>query len=160
LKLDPSWKSKDLQLVAFVQGTKSGHIFGSSLAEFDNHYQKESPRRWNKMNTSIACLTITSDNYDALVTESNIPVVLDFWAPWCVPCNLMKRGVEKAAETLAGDVAVGLVNIDEQPAIVERFGIRGTPTFVVVRNGEVVQTFSGMATSSGLANRVKASLGL
>lgn len=111
------------------------------------------------MNTmqNHATLEITTENLDA-VLQSGKPVLLDFWATWCVPCNLIKRSVEKAADLLGEDAIVGLVNVDQQPQIVDRFGVQGTPTFVLLQNGVVLQSFSGMATAGGLANRVRQSI--
>ena len=67
----------------------------------------------------------------------------------------MKRTVEKAAEALGGDVKVGLVNIDAEPELVARFGIQGIPAFVVIADGEVVTTFTGMSTSGKIVNHVR-----
>lgn len=103
-------------------------------------------------------IEITGTNFSELVLQSEVPVLLDFWASWCVPCNLMKRSVEKAAGVLGETVRLGLVNVDQQPEIVTRFSVQGTPAFVLVQNGQVVQTFNGMMTASGLANRVKQAL--
>lgn len=100
-------------------------------------------------------LTITDENFESLVETSPIPVLLDFWASWCVPCKLMKRGVEKAAEALGEDARIGLVNVDEQPLLVAKFGVRGTPTFVLVENGEAVLSFSGVSTSGAIVSRVR-----
>ena len=99
--------------------------------------------------------TITRENFEETVLKSPIPILLDFWAPWCVPCTLMKRGVEKAAELLSGDCRVGLVNIDQQVELVERFGVRGTPTFVLVKGGEVLLSFAGVSSAGGIVNRVR-----
>jgi thioredoxin 1 len=98
---------------------------------------------------------ITAENLQSLVMESDLPILLDFWASWCVPCNLIRRSIEKAAEALADEARIGLVNVDQQPEIVAHFGVRGTPTFVLVKRGQVVQTFTGMVTSGGLAQRVR-----
>ncbi len=112
----------------------------------------------NALNPSGICVTIMAENFEEVVLNSPLPILLDFWASWCVPCKLMKSGVEKAAQLLESEATVGLVNVDEQPDIVERFGVRGTPTFVLLRNGEVLATFSGITTAGGLASRVRAAI--
>jgi len=101
---------------------------------------------------------VTTENFEAFVSQSKVPVLLEFWAPWCVPCNLMKRAVESAAKSLGREVRVGLVNVDAEPELVARYGVRGTPTFVLLRDEQVVSRFSGMATASGLVNRIRKSL--
>ena len=70
----------------------------------------------------------------------------------------MKRAVEKAAESLGAEVTVGLVNIDQEPELVERYGVRGTPTFVLTQGDRVVQSFSGMSTGNGLVHLVREAL--
>lgn len=103
-------------------------------------------------------ITITAQTFDEVVMRGQTPVLLEFWATWCVPCNLMKRSVEKAAASLAREAVVGLVNVDQEEPLVERFGVRGTPMFVLVRHGEVVTAFGGMATSAGVVSRVRRAL--
>jgi thioredoxin 1 len=99
-------------------------------------------------------IAITAQNFDQEVTESQSPILLQFWATWCVPCNLMKRAVAKAAEALEGTARVGLVNIDQQPDLVAKFGIKGTPTFILVRGDQILETFAGITTSGSIADRV------
>ncbi len=102
-------------------------------------------------------ITITDATFESQVLQSTVPVLLDFWASWCVPCNLMKRSVEKAAATLEGEALVGLVNVDEMPELVSRFDVQATPTFILVKNGQVLVRFSGMATAGSLVSRVRSS---
>ncbi len=107
--------------------------------------------------TQRPTVEVTGSNIDTLLA-SETPVLLDFWASWCVPCMLMKRTIEKAALALDSRVTVGLVNIDEQPEIVERFSVRGTPTFLVVNHGRPVGAFTGMASSSTIVRQVESAL--
>ena len=71
-----------------------------------------------------------------------------------MPCMLMKRTVAKAAESFGNGVRVGLVNAEDQAELVEKYGVRGTPTFAVVVGGRAVQIFTGVSTASGLVKRV------
>jgi thioredoxin 1 len=101
-------------------------------------------------------IEVTSANFDHLVSQNEKPVLLQFWASWCVPCMLMKRTVAKASESLVETVSVGLVNIDNEPELVAKFGVQGTPSFLVLQQGEVIETFVGMSTSAGIVKRVNA----
>jgi len=104
---------------------------------------------------SMQPTNITDENFDAIVLNGEGPVLLDFWASWCVPCNLMKRSVDKAAEALAGEVVVGKINVDDQPDLVTRFGVQATPTFLLVQNGNTLGSFHGIATSSGIVSKTR-----
>jgi thioredoxin 1 len=109
----------------------------------------------SQVQSHSSTIAITEENFEQEVKNSPVPVLLDFWASWCVPCKLMKRGVEKAAEALGPDVRVGLVNVDEQVMLVAKYGVRGTPTFVLVKGGDVVLSFSGVSTASGIVSKVR-----
>jgi thioredoxin 2 len=73
--------------------------------------------------------------FDALMSSSALPVVVDFWAPWCGPCRMMAPEVEKAARHLAGDAIVVKLNTEAEPALAGRFGIQSIPTLAVFRDG-------------------------
>ena len=86
--------------------------------------------------------TVTAENFEQEVMQSEKTVVLDFWASWCGPCRRFTPIIEKFAEDNP-DVAVGKVNIDEQPALTERFNIMSVPTLVIMKGGEVVKKNAG-----------------
>jgi len=102
----------------------------------------------------VTTVTITLENFSAEVEQSTQPVLLEVWATWCIPCNLMKKAVAKAAEPVAGRAKVGLINVDQQPELVEKLGVRGTPTFFIYVDGKVVETFSGMTSSGTLVSKL------
>ena len=81
-------------------------------------------------------ITLTSDNFDEQVLRSEIPVVVDYWAPWCGPCRMLGPVIEQLADEHAGNLKVGKVNVDEEPALAERAGVRGIPYVVLYRDGK------------------------
>lgn len=87
----------------------------------------------------------TVENFETEVLQSDLPVLVDFWAPWCGPCQMMGPIVEKLAGEYEGKMKIGKLNVDEassQP-LAEKYGIRGIPAFKVFQNGEVVGDFVG-----------------
>jgi thioredoxin 2 len=81
--------------------------------------------------------------FDALVAESSVPVVVDFWAPWCGPCRAMAPELEKVARRLAGEALVVKVNTDAEPDLAARFRIQSIPTIAVFRNGREATRVAG-----------------
>ncbi len=86
----------------------------------------------------MSVINITSQNFEEEVTKSSVPVLIDFWAPWCGPCKMMAPVVEEIAKEVGETAKVGKVNIDEEPNLASSFGVMSIPTFVVVRGGKVV----------------------
>lgn len=86
---------------------------------------------------------VTSENFEAEVLQSHLPVLIDFWATWCGPCRMLSPVVDEVAEELAGKVKVCKVNTDEAPELCAAFGIESIPTLVVMRDGKFVRKSVG-----------------
>ncbi len=100
----------------------------------------------------------TEENFDAEVLKSDIPVLVDFYADWCGPCKMMMPVVEKLAETYDGKVKVGKVNSDENNQLAAKYGIMSIPSFLIIKNGEVVDSAMGAMPIDALAKKLDAVL--
>ncbi len=87
----------------------------------------------------MAELKITRENFENEVMKSNIPVLIDFWAPWCRPCRMMGPIIEQLADEYEGKAKVGKVNVDEESELSQAFGVMSIPTIVLVKDGKVVK---------------------
>ncbi|MBE9492039.1 MAG: thioredoxin, partial [Bacteroidetes bacterium] len=83
-------------------------------------------------------LEITDTNFEELVLKSDKPVIIDFWAEWCGPCRMVGPIVQEIGNEYQGKAIVGKVNVDENPEITVKFGIRNIPTILFFKNGEIV----------------------
>ncbi|MBO6215809.1 MAG: thioredoxin [Lachnospiraceae bacterium] len=97
----------------------------------------------------MAAITLTEENFEAEVLQSDKPVLVDFWATWCGPCQKQGPIVEDLADELT-DVKVGKLDVDEAGAIAEKFSIMSIPTVIVFKNGEPVAKNIGLATKESL----------
>ena len=96
-------------------------------------------------------LDVDGAAFDEITREAGVPVLVDFWAPWCGPCRMAAPAVKSVAGEVAGRALVLKVNTDEHPAVAARYGVRGIPNFVVLRQGQVVHQQAGVASAEDMA---------
>jgi thioredoxin 1 len=103
-------------------------------------------------------LEITDQNFEELVMKSDKPVLVDFWAEWCGPCRMIGPVVEELANEYADKAIVGKVNVDLNPEVSAKFGIRSIPTILFIKNGEIVDKNVGAAPKAQLSAKLDAIL--
>ena len=100
------------------------------------------PQRNDREDYKMTAININKNNFQNEVMNSDKPVLLDFWAPWCAPCRMVVPIIEEIAGERP-DIKVGKINVDEQPELASEFSIMSIPTLVVMKNGKIVQQVSG-----------------
>ena len=100
----------------------------------------------------------TDSDFDTDVLKASGPIVVDFWAEWCGPCRAIGPALEEISEALSGQVEIVKVNIDENPATPQNYGVRGIPTLLIFKDGEVVAEKIGALPKSQLEKWVKENL--
>lgn len=103
-------------------------------------------------------LEITDANFEEMVMKSDKPVLVDFWAEWCGPCRMVGPVVEEISKDYDGRAVVGKVDVDNNPQISAKFGIRNIPTILFIKNGQVVDKQVGAVPKSILAGKLEAQL--
>lgn len=96
----------------------------------------------------------TKQNFEAEVLQSDVPVLVDFYADWCGPCKMMAPVVEKLAEELAGQAKVGKINVDDEPELAQKYRVVSIPTFLIIKYGEVVETAVGAMSAAALKDKL------
>lgn len=114
--------------------------------------------RNNLLYVNKMAVEITDSNFTEVAINSDKPVMIDFWAEWCGPCRMVTPIVEEMAHDYAGKAVVGKVNVDENPDVSAKFGIRNIPTIIFLKGGQVVDKSVGAVPKNVLTEKMEALL--
>lgn len=108
-----------------------------------------------EMGPQSAPVDVTAGSFEQIVRDADVPVLVDFWAPWCGPCKMAAPEVKKVAKSQAGKALVLKVNTDQAPALMRRYQIRSIPTFMVFRGGKPVAQQAGLRDAAALERMLR-----
>ena len=103
----------------------------------------------------MATVNVTDDNFDTEVLKSSKPIVVDFWADWCGPCKQIGPTLEEISDEMSSQVTIAKHNIDNEPNAPTKFGVRGIPTMLLFKSGELIATKVGATTKSNIVSWIK-----
>ncbi|MFM7426393.1 MAG: thioredoxin [Elainella sp.] len=103
----------------------------------------------------MSAAAVTDETFEQEVIGSSVPVLVDFWAPWCGPCRMVAPVVDEIAEQYSGQVKVVKVNTDDNPGIANKYGIRSIPTLMIFKGGQRVDMVVGAVPKTTLANTIE-----
>ena len=103
----------------------------------------------------MATVKVNDENFDAEVLQSSKPIVVDFWAEWCGPCKQIGPTLEEISNEMSSDVIIAKHNIDNEPNTPTKYGIRGIPTMLLFKSGELKATKVGASTKSNIVEWIK-----
>ena len=98
---------------------------------------------------------VNDANFDAVVLQSQLPVLVDFWAPWCGPCRAIGPIIEELSDEYEGKITVVKMNVDESSETPVKYGIRAIPTLILFKNGEVLEQVTGAVSKSSIATMIE-----
>ncbi len=98
---------------------------------------------------------LTDGNFKQEILESSLPALVDFWAPWCAPCNMVAPIIEEIAEEYKGKLKVGKLNVEEAPEVAAKYDIRGIPTLMIFKDGNMVEQIVGVVPKTSIEEKIK-----
>jgi thioredoxin 2 len=107
------------------------------------------------LSTDARPVTVTDATFADVVERAAVPVLLDLWAPWCGPCRMVAPTLDTLAVEMAGRVRVAKLNVDDNPATANRFGVRSIPTLLVIKDGREVDRIVGVQSKAAIAARLQ-----
>lgn len=110
---------------------------------------------WNKKEKTLDTLVLTDDNFNEEVGQSELPVLIDFWAPWCGPCRVMGPIIDELAVEYKERVKIGKVNVDQNPGLSQYFRVKSIPTLMFVKNGQLVERLSRLVPKPNLVEMLE-----
>lgn len=108
-----------------------------------------------KRTPAQAPLHPTAETFDEEVLKSDVPVLVDFWAPWCPPCMMLKPELERLATDLGGRAKIALINVDEEPELAGMFDVSSIPALMIVKKGRRVDAWTGYSPRSAMLDRIE-----
>ena len=107
---------------------------------------------------TVAEINVNVDNFEEVVLKSELPVLVDFWAPWCAPCKMLGPSIAAVADSYEGKITVAKVNVDDNAPLAIEYGVEGIPAVKLFKNGEVVDQFVGLRPQKAIEQFVDANL--
>ena len=101
---------------------------------------------------------ITDSDFDEQVVKSELPVLVDFWAPWCAPCRMVAPVLEDIADKKKGTIKICKVNVDENPGVAQTYGIRSIPTLILFKQGQVACRMVGVSPQAEIEKEIEAAI--
>ena len=106
----------------------------------------------------MSTIQVSDENFENNVLEADGPVLVDFWAEWCGPCKMISPALEEIAENLSNELTVVKLNIDDNPSTPAKFGVRGIPTLMIFKDGDVAATKVGALPKGQLEEWIKSNI--